>query len=378
MKVGVIHDSLRTAGGGERVCLKTIEALRERGHEVVLGTVEKTNWDVLDKVMGRAPRPTREINVANLSETPLRIYMGIAIPLVSRRIRGKCDVIVQTNGDVVPVGDIIYMHYLPASLCDDGSYREGNNILRALYSRPYTRIYKHLIENIPDSHMFANSTFTQEAIHRSLERTPSVLYPPVDIKLFDNSGNGARNGSVFVCGRFSPEKNYEFVIDVAKHLPAVQFNIVGTVTGDTSRRYYEYLRALAESCGLRNVGLVKNQPFTEVVRYYHESDAVINCKINEPFGITVVEGMAAGAIPVVHRSGGPWLDSLGRTDGTYGYSYTDAESAAKVVAHILNNDSEAEEVRKRGKERAKIFSDDTFKNRFADSIEEIARKDRRY
>ena len=57
--------------------------------------------------------------------------------------------------------------------------------------------------------------------------------------------------------------------------------------------------------------------------------------INEHFGVAVVEGMAAGLIPVVHKSGGPWFDIIDR--GRYGYGYSDVESAVKVIDEALNN-----------------------------------------
>jgi len=132
-RIGVIHDSLRLAGGGERVCLKTIEALKERGHEVTLGTVEPTDWEKLEKVMGRLTKPDSEVHLFDLTETPLRIYAGIAIPLIRAAMADSCEVCVQTNGDVVPIGDVIYMHYLPASLCED---RKSTRLNSSHPSRP--------------------------------------------------------------------------------------------------------------------------------------------------------------------------------------------------------------------------------------------------
>ncbi len=35
---------------------------------------------------------------------------------------------------------------------------------------------------------------------------------------------------------------------------------------------------------------------------------------HEPFGIVVAEAMAAGAVPIVHKSGGPWIGILGLVD----------------------------------------------------------------
>jgi alpha-1,2-mannosyltransferase len=45
--------------------------------------------------------------------------------------------------------------------------------------------------------------------------------------------------------------------------------------------------------------------------------------IGEHFGISVVEAMVSGLVPVVHSSGGPWLDILEQGKGGFGYNTPD-------------------------------------------------------
>ncbi len=61
MWVCVVHTSLDPLGGGERLCLETIGALRERGYRVVLASIDRTNWSRVEKLWGRVPRPDREV-----------------------------------------------------------------------------------------------------------------------------------------------------------------------------------------------------------------------------------------------------------------------------------------------------------------------------
>jgi glycosyltransferase involved in cell wall biosynthesis len=375
MRIGVVHDSLRTVGGAERVCLKTIEALKERGHEVVLGTVEKPDWGVVDRIMGRAQRPDSEHSFVNLGETPLHIYIGLAVPLIASVVRKECDIIVQTNGDVMPIGDITYMHYLPASLSDDGSYREGSRPLRALYSRPYVHIYRHLIEQIPEKNIFANSIFTKVVVSQTLGRVPTVLYPPINIRQFEGDNSRQREKAVLICGRFSPDKNFEFAMDVAKLLPSTPFLLAGTVTGGAaSRRYYQKLVSIVEERELKNITFIVNRSFDKIIELYTSCAVLLNCKVNEPFGMAVVEGMAGGAVPVVHRSGGAWIDSLERADGKYGYSYIGVTGAANAIRRLIDKKEETEVIRSRAKLRAKLFSEEIFKQKFAASIEAAAKE----
>ena len=74
--------------------------------------------------------------------------------------------------------------------------------------------------------------------------------------------------------------------------------------------------------------------------------------VGEDFGIAVVEGMAAGLIPVLHMSGGPWDDIVLR--GKYGNGYRDAVEAVRgIEAGLRAPDSLRALVRERAKEFGK-------------------------
>jgi len=42
MRIGIMHNSLNSAAGGERLCLKMIEALMDYRYEIILATTEPT------------------------------------------------------------------------------------------------------------------------------------------------------------------------------------------------------------------------------------------------------------------------------------------------------------------------------------------------
>jgi hypothetical protein len=60
MEIAIAHHSLNIPGGAERLCLAVIEALRKRGHNVALITVEKTDWRIVQKNFGNVTMPNRE------------------------------------------------------------------------------------------------------------------------------------------------------------------------------------------------------------------------------------------------------------------------------------------------------------------------------
>ncbi|QGR19743.1 glycosyltransferase [Stygiolobus azoricus] len=89
-----------------------------------------------------------------------------------------------------------------------------------------------------------------------------------------------------------------------------------------------------------------------------KAKVIFHAKVEEPFGIAIVEGMSAGAVPVVHKSGGSWTDII--EEGKYGYGYLTEEEAVEFLYQALNNES----LRKEVKERAKLFSSNNFEEKF--------------
>jgi len=54
----------------------------------------------------------------------------------------------------------------------------------------------------------------------------------------------------------------------------------------------------------------------------------------EHFGISIIEAMALGCVPVVHKSGGPWQDILECSE-EYGYTYESIDEAITKIRQLL-------------------------------------------
>ncbi|HDI46235.1 MAG TPA: glycosyl transferase family 1, partial [Candidatus Methanomethylia archaeon] len=104
MKVLIVHNSLNPCGGAERVSLHTIKALMEAGHNVALGTVEKTNWAKVFGVMGiRLPSIPKEYFLVFRQMKSFSIYQRtLAVLHVMRfSIKKEFDLMINTHGDVM-------------------------------------------------------------------------------------------------------------------------------------------------------------------------------------------------------------------------------------------------------------------------------------
>lgn len=145
-----------------------------------------------------------------------------------------------------------------------------------------------------------NSEFTKSVAIRTYPIDASavrVVYPPAGDGV--EVGTATREPLVVSVGGFHPDKRQLDQIDLARALPEVRFLIVGSVR---SRRYYEHCRRAATAAP--NVTLLPDAPRAAVEDALLRAKVFLHMKVNEHFGISTVEGILHGCIPVTHDSGG--------------------------------------------------------------------------
>lgn len=195
-------------------------------------------------------------------------------------------------------------------------YRIYNNYLEEYHggSRPLSRwinsfsrsflkcIYK--ASKVRRNQIFVcNSNFTEEAlrsIFRKFENESYIVYPPVDLSEF-SCQYSIRPPSIASLGRFTPEKGQWNQIKLAQKLPELNFKIIGFVF---SQKYFGDCQSFISEHEIRNVELLPNLAYKELIRALQSSKFFLHTLENEPFGITAVQAIAAGCIPIVHDSGG--------------------------------------------------------------------------
>jgi glycosyltransferase involved in cell wall biosynthesis len=93
--------------------------------------------------------------------------------------------------------------------------------------------------------------------------------------------------------------------------------------------------------------------------------AIIHPAPHEPFGIAVVEGMAAGCIPIVRRSSnGPWLEII--AEGRYGIGFSNLHELIEAMEKAVKF-YEVSDINKIIS-RAFEYDESIFKQRFIDII----------
>lgn len=172
--------------------------------------------------------------------------------------------------------------------------RISDRLLRWFYSRSREPLKQSVVCNS----MYSRSCFL-EAFPEYPKEIP-VIYPPIKLVEYQVETEEERRG-VISLGRFSRLKMQFEQIKVAEKLPDIDFHLVGFVT---ERAYFERCKSYVESKGLKNVHLHPNLDYSEMIRLLNSSKYFLHNMVNEPFGITAVEAIAAGSIPIVHNSGG--------------------------------------------------------------------------
>jgi glycosyltransferase involved in cell wall biosynthesis len=369
LKVGVIHDSLNYAGGAERVCLKTIEAAKEAGHRVVLATIEKTDWRRLEGVFGRISIPDEERPLVKGGIAAFRLYASLLTPLAWSWVKGHSDLTICTNEDLMMAGsDFGYMHYVPFCLSKSVVPKVRHPLVDT-YAFAFRQLQLRSLRNPEKSTLISNSEFTRGLVARLAGFRSSVIYPPVDVDRFSPVKDEDRARlTILTLGRLSPEKNFEVLLQIARRHPTARFLIACSSSGALSDPYYRRLVGIKRKYDLRNTTFLRDPTPTQLNLAISSSNVILNSTVNETFGLVIAEAMAAGVVPLVHRSGGPWVDILGGADGRFGFSYSDLDEACEVLGSLIADRGRISEIRLRCVKRAKVFSDVSFKDKMRKTL----------
>jgi len=323
----LFHHSFEVLGGSERVAVAVLNVMKDLGYQVTLVTLSEINKEKIKKWDPNFIDPDKII----IKKFPLKFgnYKALYLSLMTKKERSF-----STIGDIT-WSDYSYIHF-PWSLTDNLKYIDnyykyesyiGNRKLR-MYYLPYKYIHRFLFRK-SKTKLLANSNWTRKILEISGYRA-ETLYPPVDISRIKIKSANRDPKLVVYVGRISPEKNIENIIEVAKRMKDYKFIILGSE--GRNKKYVNYILNNAKS--LNNLFIKKNPSDKEIMDYFSKSKIYFHPKINEHFGISIVEAMAAGLTPVVHKSGGAWHDIV--EEGKYGIGYCNINNAVDSIKKASN------------------------------------------
>lgn len=243
---------------------------------------------------------------------------------------------------------IAYIHF-PVGLFM-ASQEELNSRLRIVMRNSWK-----FISNISRVTLLTNSNYEKNLIRRVWGQDATVIHPPCpqyDFPLSDN-----REDVVCSLARFSPEKGYDMVLEIARRLPDIQFELIGTVSSDMS----SYCNKLIKESP-KNVRFHINVTMEEKIEILKKSKALLHSFMGEHFGIAIVEAMSAGIIPVTHDSGAAKEDGIVPDRFRYN-NFNEAVNSVSDAVSIWNTHKACEL-----RQAAAAFSPDSFNQKMKSFI----------
>ena len=318
MRVNIVHINLNARGGSERLALATIAALKEIDDiDIDLTTFQKPDLNKIQKTCGKigllALRSIKTVNIIRSIETV--------------RLKKDYDLTINTHGDMLPFSQksfsknnaITYCHFPLAKYLIDVKNEEYGRLLYGLgcsnipdYRENLRSARNMYFDMMRTSNVFTNSEYSRKAIRKTFDIDSTVLSPPVDVDLFRKnvlfSSNNKREDTILTISRFHPSKKIENAIRIAKLLKqngiGRRMKIVGNLS-PTMLGYYHYLKETVQHQDLSDyIHFQVNVSFDRLLSLICEAKVYFHPLPGEPFGISTVEAMSAGLIPVVPDIGG--------------------------------------------------------------------------
>lgn len=190
---------------------------------------------------------------------------------------------------------------------------------------------------------------------RSLRRLAPVVHPGVDPDSLQVQDLEEAPMRVAVLGHVSLVKRSDLAIEIAsravRQVPELQLRMVGAPQfRDEDFELYDALRQIVSEDPVLERSVEWYGYANDVGEALSDCRILLHCRPDEPFGIALIEGMAAG-LPVVAPAGGGPLEIV--EHGVTGLLYPagDAEAAASCVVRLLCDPAEARRMGAAGRRR---------------------------
>ena len=356
MRVVIFHDYFGMIGGGEKTVLTLAQALDA---DVVTTDINK------EKV---AKMGFKDVNIISLGETvkipPLK-QISASFKFAHCDFSDKYDFFI-LSGDWALFAarkhhPNLWYCYTPVrafyDLYDTFLSRQSSIVSQffKLWVAIHKPIYGHYTESV--DRIIAISENTKKRIESYLHRDSIIIYPPIEIS---NYGFKCFGDFWLSVNRLYPEKRIELQIEAFRQMPEEELIIVGGYAkGDHASKYAERIRHnLPENVELQ--GEITDEDLRDL---YAQCKGYITTAMDEDFGMTPIEAMAAGK-PVIAVKEGGYLESM--VDGVTGMLVeADVESIIKAVGIISK---EPEVYKDAGMEIAKSFDKSVFIKRMKEVI----------
>lgn len=354
MRIGIYDPYLDDLGGGEKYMMTLAQCLSQN-HQV---EVFWNNKKDLENLISRFSLDLSKINI-----TP-NIFSNNISTLKRFLLSKKYDVIIfLSDGSIPLVSSKLFVH-----IQQPLEQMQRNSFLDKL---KFSRVKV----------IFCNSEYTKSFINKKFNIKATVLYPPVSL----SPKNLKKENIILHVGRFRVKdvrtiKNGESegVGDYKKQTVMINafkqmidkglkdWGFVLTVSvQDKDLSEFEDMKKISKGYPIYFLVNKRNNDLWEIYSkakiYWHASgfgeDLEKHPEFAEHFGISTVEAMGAGVVPVVINAGG---QKEIVQDGENGYLWDSIEQLQSKTLDLINNQGMLIKMQEKAKLSAKKFSKDIF------------------
>lgn len=345
MKIGIYDPYLDDLGGGEKYML-TIASCLSNSHEVNIF------WDKEEDLGVVTDRFSIDLSKAKIVENIFAKNFSLPKRLIESK---KYDVIVVLSDGSIPtlISKKILLHIQQPII---------NNKLSLKAKLKARRVSK----------IFCNSIFTQSFLPPDLKNKSVVIYPPIDLKPKKNN----KENIILTVGRFRVKnvglpdyKKQTILLDTFlemcdQGLKNWKF-ILATSVKENEEKEFNKLREKAKGKPVDFLVNKKNDELWDIYSkakiYWHATglgeDLNARPEFAEHFGISTVEAMGAGVVPVVINAGGQKEIVDNCNDG---FLFDDLEGLKKNTIYLIGNEDKLKEMSKKASLKARKFADLDF------------------
>ena len=370
MKIGIYAPYLNTCGGGEKYICKLSEVLSEK-HDVFFIAFDNPDIEKLKKRLGvNLDNVTFELINTNKPFNN-RFLRFVLKTLYISRMSKKYDIFInQENETAISARSAMNVYLCQFPLMTNYNMVKDFDILlkKAIKSVLFGR-YIHTYNLI-----VVYSHFVEQTVKRQYpENKICVLYPPIEMaqEYYLAKENIILNvGRFFVGGHCKKQlemiNTFKELRDEDSTLNNWEFHLVGGV--GASPEDLEYIRQCrTESLGYP-IYIHANLPsgaltemYSKAKIYWHatglEDDESAHPELMEHFGMTTVEAMSAGCVPIVINKGGQ--PEIVR-HGIDGFLWNTVEELKQYTSKLIINEEVRKQFSKSATERSLLFSVDNF------------------
>jgi len=338
-----------------------VNTLAKNGYEVELFVNKEIGQKKTKEILGERISSSVKIVIKPTFIQPrglLDLYQTIFRSLA---FRSKYDTLIDTYSNCLfPWTDICYIHF---PFLNRYFFNPRFPYLKSRYLLPVGGLpYAFFEKNISKSEgklVLANSYFTANAIKEFSKANVKVLYPPIPSTFFHKNPTSVtkypRKNLVVTVSRFGAGKGLEKIPYIAKLADKnINFTIIGLAHDkNILRLVFKTIKKLDVT---KRVKVLTNVPKQEMKNILNSAKLYLHTTIDEHFGISIVEAMATGCIPIVHNSGG--AKEYVPTD----YRYENIHDAAQKIEKTIHewSPSKAQQMIK----IAERFNEENFSKEF--------------